>query len=187
MAAARRPPLELPDPPIATDTYVLRPWTGSDVDALVTAWNEPNIAAATAVPDPADTETARRWIAGETERRDRGLALDLVIADPHRLERVLGEAGVVVTDAERGWAELGWWLLPGARGRGIASRAVARFATHLLDTTDLQRIYARIPATNTASPGVARRAGLVRAGRTANDTDVWVRDRTPRTPSRAPC
>lgn len=175
-----QPVLETPEPPIATERFSLRLWgsASSDAAALTRAWNDPTIADGTAVPSTPDTATASRWIEGEIERRRRGLALDLVVADPTAPEQVLGEVGVVVADRARGWGELGWWLFPEARGRGIAAGAVELLARHLLAETTLRRLFARIPADNSASQRVAERAGMTEVGRTDDGVHVWVRDRT---------
>jgi len=174
-----RPPLPLPDPPLRGPDHLLRPWGGhpGDAAALARAWQSPDLAARTRVPEGADEATARRWIGGEAARRDAGAALDLVLADPDAPATVLGEVGLVVVDAERGWAEVGWWLLPEARGRGRASAAVDGLAGWALAHLALRRLFARIPADHPASAAVARRAGFTRVGVAAGGVEVHVRDR----------
>src|SRR4029077_5504332 len=89
-------PLPLPDPPLADDAGRMRPWGANDVGALVDAWSDEEIQRWTRVPERRGEPDALRWIAAEGLRRERGLALDLVIspADQHDAT-VLGEVGMV--------------------------------------------------------------------------------------------
>lgn len=174
----------LPTPPIHSTRLLLRAWRPEDASALVHAWTLPDIVAGTAVPDDPTPETAERWIAGWDERRSRGIALDLVVTPAAEPDRLLGEVGLVLVHPDRGWAEIGWWLLPEARGRGHASEAVRALANAALTDTGPVRLFARVPAHNHASERVARTAGLALTGRTEDGTGVWVRDRPD--PSTAP-
>jgi RimJ/RimL family protein N-acetyltransferase len=172
-------PFGLPWPPLIRDRSTLRPWGASDHDAraLASAWAEPDIARWCKVPADHDEAAAARWIATEGERRDAGLALDLVIAEPGRTEVVLGEVGLVVVEPEKRWAELGFWLFPGARGAGRASSAVTGFADWVLATLTIDRLFARVSAENPAAGRVVERAGFTLAGTLPDETLVWVLDR----------
>src|SRR5881409_666627 len=101
----------LPDPALTDDVVRLRPWGAADVDALVAAWTDPEIRRWTRVPEQRSAPDALRWIAAEQLRRDRGLALDLVVApaDPDD-PTVLGEVGMVPLAGGPSRAELGWWV-----------------------------------------------------------------------------
>jgi RimJ/RimL family protein N-acetyltransferase len=70
--------------------------------------------------------------------------------------------------------ELGWWLHPDARGRGLAGRAVARVADHVFETLDVQRVTAFVAVENTASRAVAERLGFRLYG--IERYGAWVRD-----------
>jgi RimJ/RimL family protein N-acetyltransferase len=63
------------------------------------------------VPPDSSPAGARRWIAGESERRRRGLALDLVVS-PLDDDLVWGVVGLRGFDAAVRRAEIGWWLAP---------------------------------------------------------------------------
>jgi len=170
-------PLPLPDPPIGTDRWTLRPWSERDARALHRAWLEPSIATATAVPEDPSPERARHWISGQAVRRQRGAALDLAIvtlAEGQGADQVLGEIGIAIVDSTRRWAEVGWWLFPEARGAGIAGDVLARFASRITPAANLVRLFARIPITNTPSERVAGRAGFDRIGITDDDLGIWV-------------
>jgi RimJ/RimL family protein N-acetyltransferase len=95
-----------------------------DAAALAAAWTDPEVARWTAVPGAHDPAAAARWIAGDPDRWAGGLAVDLVIGSPVDGGRaVLGEVGLAHFDAA-GRAEIGFWLAPSARGRGLATAAV---------------------------------------------------------------
>ena len=131
-------------------------------------------------PVPPDTSPtgARRWIAGELQRRRRGLALDLVVS-PVGGDLVWGEVGLRGFDPAVRRAELGWWLAPGARGRGVAAAAVDLVAAWSLGAPlGLRQVWARIDPANRASADVAAAAGFHRLG-AAGGADIWSREALP--------
>jgi ribosomal-protein-alanine N-acetyltransferase len=154
----------------------LRQWRDDpgDVAALVAAWRDPSVVGANPIPADVAPAAARRWIAGESERRRCGLALDLVIS-PFDDDLVWGEVGLRRFDTVVRRAEIGWWLAPGARGRGAASVAVDLVATWALSPPlGLRQVWARIGSDNAASARVAAGAGFRLLG-TAGGGEVWAR------------
>jgi [ribosomal protein S5]-alanine N-acetyltransferase len=140
----------------------------------VAAWLDPSVAGVNPVPADRSPGAARRWIAGESERRLRSLALDLVIS-PYDGDIVWGEVGLSRFDAAMRRAEIGWWLAPEARGRGVAAPAVDLVATWALaEPLGLRQVWARIDPDNAASSGVAAAAGFRLLGRTGGG-GVWAR------------
>jgi ribosomal-protein-alanine N-acetyltransferase len=67
---------------------------------------------------------------------------------------------IVADDAPVG--ELSYWLVPAARGRGIASAAVEAMMELVASTTDLRSVVLDVEVTNPASQGLARRVGAQR-------------------------
>jgi RimJ/RimL family protein N-acetyltransferase len=153
--------LPLPDPALNDGIIRLRPWTVHDVDALVAAWADEEIRRWTRVPEQRGPADALRWIASEQLRRERGLALDLVIspADPADAT-VLGEVGMVPLAGGPSRAELGWWVGAPHRRRGVATRAVGLFGGWLRDELELTDLFAEVDTDNPASVWVAEAAGL---------------------------
>jgi RimJ/RimL family protein N-acetyltransferase len=153
--------LPLPDPPLSDGVVRLRPWGAADVPALVDAWADEEIQKWTAVPPQRDSAAALRWIASEQLRRDRSLAIDLVVS-PADLDdaTVLGEVGLVPLAGGPNRAELGWWVAPAHRRHGIATRAVGMFATWARDVVGFTDLFAEVHADNPASLWVAESAGL---------------------------
>jgi RimJ/RimL family protein N-acetyltransferase len=161
----------------------LRGWRDDpdDVAALAAAWRDPSVASANPVPADRSSAGARRWIAGEPERRSRGLALDLVIC-PYGGDSVWGEVGLRGFDPAVRRAEIGWWLAAEARGRGVAATAVDLVATWALGPSlGLRQVWARIQPANQASVRTATAAGFHRRGAAAA-TDVWSREAIPNGP-----
>ncbi len=180
-APPARAPIPLPWPPIIREKAALRPWgaTPADAGALASAWADPDIARWCAVPAARGEDDAARWISGEGARRDSGLAMDLAITQPGESETVLGEVGFVVVEPQQGWAEIGFWVAPSARGEGRASSAVDAFADWVLADLPITRLFARVSKDNPASSVVAQRAHFERAGELPDGTLVWVLDRVP--------
>ena len=163
----------------------LRRWRDDpgDVAALVAAWRDASVAGTNRVPADASPARARRWIAGESERRLRGLAVDLVIS-PVDDDPVWGEVGLRGFDMAVRRAEIGWWLAAEARGRGVAAVAVDLAATWALGPPlGLRQVWARIGRDNAASARVAATARFRRLG-SAGTTEVWSREAIPNGPPR---
>lgn len=153
--------IPLPDPPLADGVVRLRPWVADDAPALLAAWQDDEIRRWTAVPSEPTLAQAQRWIAGDTGRRERGLALDLVVApcDEHAPATVLGEVGLVPLAGGPNRAEAGWWVAPDHRRQGIATRAVTLFAHWVAGSLGFE-LFASVDADNPPSIWVAESAGL---------------------------
>lgn len=169
----------LPAPPLvdAARGLVLRPWRSSDALALATAWAVPDIAAQATVPGVGTVANAERWIAGAPARRGVGMSLDLVVG-PLGGDEVWGEVGLTrlrltAGDAVRDEVEIGWWVLPGHRRRGVATAAAGLLARWALAELDAPRLVARIERGAEGSEGVATRVGLRRRARLDATRDLW--------------
>lgn len=176
MLVARFP---LPAPSLVDPVrgIVLRPWRPADALALATAWAVPDIAAQATVPGVGTVANAERWIAGAPARRSIGMALDLVVG-PLGGDEVWGEVGLAPlrltsAGAIRDEVEVGWWVLPGHRRRGVATSAAGLLARWALAELDVTRLVARIERGATGSEAVATRVGLRRAGALDVTRDLW--------------
>jgi RimJ/RimL family protein N-acetyltransferase len=104
-----------------------------------------------------------RALAGEFPAiLERGLLLPLLVADAETGE-VYGGGNLHNFNWAHGQAEIGYWLLHDARGRGIATRT-ARFLAEHGFSLGLERIEARVFVGNDASERVLERAGFTREG-----------------------
>jgi RimJ/RimL family protein N-acetyltransferase len=153
--------LPLPEPPLADEGLRLRPWTTADAPALAAAWADPEIACWTGVPPVRDVAAALRWIEGDARRRAAGLSLDLVVEEAGAVAgEVAGEVGLVGLEQGRQRGEVGWWIGPDHRGRGLATRAVRLLVGWALGPLGVGVLEARCHPDNPASGGVAEAAGF---------------------------
>jgi RimJ/RimL family protein N-acetyltransferase len=162
-------PLPLPDPPLSDGDLHLRPWALADAPVLAAAWEDPEIARWTGVPHRCQVDDAARWIRADADRRARGLSLDLVaVVD----DAIVGEVGLSAIDRPRRTGEIGWWVAPHRRGRGLATRAVALVAEWAVTELSIDEVVARCHVDNPASSGVARAAGFWPVG-AADPYRLW--------------
>lgn len=157
----------------------MRPWRNveSDANALVAAWNDPEVSRWTAVPGRTGLADATRWIEGADKRRESGIAIDLVITSVHDDQQVLGEIGLVVVDPARRWVELGYWTAARHRGQGHASTGLELLTDWTLGALEARLCYARTHPDNPASARVAASAGYDHNGDLPDGAEVWVRQR----------
>lgn len=179
------PPLPLVHPDAG---LALRRWRPADASALARAWADGEISGPERVASDDAAAVAARWIRGWDARLAADLSVDLVVG-PIDSAEVWGEVGLVrlrlrtgaspedPAGTERTVWELGWWLTPSQRGRGLAVPAVALLLGWLDHVAPGVPVVARIRPANVASARVATRLGLVRRGAFDDQHDLWVRPR----------
>lgn len=140
---------------------VLRPWRDSDVPALVTACQDPEIARWVAIPVPYEPADARAFIDESASMRRDGSGAAFAIVDPAD-DRLLGAVSRFGPDGHQ--ATLGCWVVREARGRGIGTRALRAVADWTFATTPVIRLDAYIMVGNTTSERMTERAGFQREG-----------------------
>jgi RimJ/RimL family protein N-acetyltransferase len=126
-------------------------------------------------PAPYTLDDALTYVERRKELAASGQCVTWAIADPGD-DRILG------TVLWFNWTpgvecELGWWLHPDARGRGLATRSVRLAVGHVFETLGVRRVTAFAAVENTASRRVAetvgfRLYGIERYG--AQVRDDWV-------------
>jgi RimJ/RimL family protein N-acetyltransferase len=142
-------------------SVVLRRWRSGDADEVTMACQDPQIARWTLVPTPYSRADAELYLAGEAARWERGLP-GLAAVDP-TTGQLLGSFGVVQADAEEG-PEVGYWVAPWARGRGIATDALRALCRWLLDEQAAPRVRWKAEVGNIASLRTAEAVGFVVEG-----------------------
>jgi ribosomal-protein-alanine N-acetyltransferase len=152
-------PLAYPDPPLADDVVSLRPWLVTDLATVVEASRDPYIPKVTSVPTPFAKGAGLRWLERQDIRSRSGLGVSLAIAETGSDEAV---GAVVLMHRGRGVHGLGYWLLREARGRGLASRAVALVVDWALAQPAVAELEALVEPWNEASIRVVERAGFWR-------------------------
>jgi ribosomal-protein-serine acetyltransferase len=105
---------------------------------------------------------AARWISGQAEARDNGLAFEFVITGGNG--RLLGGCGVNQINKLYRIANLGYWVRSSEAGRGVATQAAKDVAAWAFANTDLERLEIVVAVGNTASQAVAVKAGGFREG-----------------------
>jgi RimJ/RimL family protein N-acetyltransferase len=136
------------------EVVLLRPFETDDVPAIVAACRDPEIPRWTSVPSPYTEADALHWLESDEEET-------LAIVDRSTGE-LLGSIGVRTFDD--GVGEVGYWVKREARGRGVATRALALVSQWALGGKELVRFQLRADVENEASQRVAEKAGFVREG-----------------------
>lgn len=130
---------------------------------MVTACADPSVQRFTRIPAAYGEAHARAFIDGAPGRRERGESLELAVAGAGD-DRLLGAIGLVMDRHDAGRAEVGYWVAPWARNRGIAGRALVLLSGWALDPGGLARLDLHASVANAASIRVAERCGYVREG-----------------------
>jgi ribosomal-protein-alanine N-acetyltransferase len=155
-------PIETPVEGISDDVIRLRLRTDADNPAIIAACRDPDIVRFTRVPESYDESTAAEWAAESKRQREAGTGLHLVVAEIDG-DELLGSIGLRVAPGE-GRCDLGYWLAPRARGRGVTTRAVLLLSRWAFDNLPVERIEITIEPENVASRAVAERAGYTFEG-----------------------
>lgn len=157
------------EPVVLTDGMVrLRAWEPQDAPAVFAACQDREIARFAPIPQPYTLASAEEFIAARGMDWKGELQRSFAITDA-----ISGELLGAIARYQRAEhrAEFGYWLAPGARGRGIATRALRLIADWSLEQ-GLIRLELFTHPENDASGRVAERAGFVREGvRRAWDLD----------------
>ncbi|MGN6781162.1 MAG: GNAT family N-acetyltransferase [Marmoricola sp.] len=147
----------------------LRPLADGDEPLVVETCNDPvSRRWMRQLPDPYLPEHARTWIGRQRLGVATGQAVVWAIADPAS-DALLGVVNLFSLDEEDGQAELGYWVHPAARGRGVATAGARAAVRHgLLPTEDggmgLLRVHAVAALANEPSCRALRSAGLREVG-----------------------
>jgi RimJ/RimL family protein N-acetyltransferase len=146
-------------PVIEGDGFRLRPVREEDAPRIQEGTAEPEAARWLGhKPAPYSMDDARAYVQRRREHEATGQALTWAIADPDD-DRILGT--VLWFDLVPEVAcELGFWLHPDVRGRGLATKASALALDTIFDTLGVKRVRATVAVENRASRAVIERLGL---------------------------
>ena len=149
--------LSFPEEGLAFDDLVLRLPNAEDLQGLAAAFAAGELSEAENISPFRPDE-----LAGLPGFVPNGQLARLVVADAHS-GVTLGGGTLHHLDAERGIIEIGYWLYPRARGRGIATKVARALAEHAF-TIGVQRVTAYVSVGNRESERVLERAGFTREG-----------------------
>jgi RimJ/RimL family protein N-acetyltransferase len=155
------PRLSAPAEGIGAGDLHLRTPQPEDVDGLAPAFSDPELRDAGNLPAFGRAELAANLDElpklAETGRLLPLVAVDVATGD------VVGAGMLHHLDAERRIVEIGYFVLPGARGRGFATTIARTLAEHAF-RLGIERVAAYVNVGNTASERVLERAGFTREG-----------------------
>jgi RimJ/RimL family protein N-acetyltransferase len=155
--------LPLPDPPLADDAVLLRPYRREDVPNLAAACGDPEIPRFTTIPSPYTEVDAREFIARcEIDRRS-GRELALAVVEPGD-GPLLGGCGLARFEWEERRVEIGYWVAREVRRRSIGTRTVGLLSRWALSDLGMERVELLTDPANEASMRLAERAGFTREG-----------------------
>jgi RimJ/RimL family protein N-acetyltransferase len=150
-------PFELP-----AGDLLLRPWRKDDVDALWAAAQDPALQRWNETGSGSRGEAAARLARRLDWSRGDHASFAVVGAFGGEL---LGSVSLHSIDRAMGDAEIGYWTVASARGRGIAVRAVLAVCGWAFPVLQLDRIELFHAVENVASGRVAAKAGFTLEGR----------------------
>jgi RimJ/RimL family protein N-acetyltransferase len=154
-------PLDLP---LSAGDFTVRPFKLSDVDAIKAAGNDVDITRHTFMPPAADEDVARQWLSRAVHGWEHGVARLAIVPSSAGDDRCVGQIGLVLADHPTGNAEAVYWLLPEARGRSWAARALRLVSDWGFESLGLERIAVLVDLDNPASQRTAEKAGFTREG-----------------------
>lgn len=142
------------------DELTLRPWSADDAAAVVEAYRSPEIQRYHFRHYETEDE-ALAWIVGANEgwTTERSANWAVVGVDD---DVVRGRVSIYL-HLEDGHGEVAYWVLPWARGLGVATRACRR-ATAWAHEIGLHRVQLEHSTENVASRKVALRSGFIHEG-----------------------
>lgn len=161
---AERRVLELPSEPLRGERVLLRRLAERDIPAYAAAFrDDPALGADAGDEVDPDEATVRRRLAEADEYLESAKGIEFVVTEP-------GDDVLLGTVVLHSWswrherAEVGFWLAPAARGRGIATEAVGLVLDWAFQAYGLHRIEIETLPTLAPVRALAERLGFTVEG-----------------------
>jgi RimJ/RimL family protein N-acetyltransferase len=138
----------------------LRAWREDDADAALEAMLDPE----TRLWNAGWVNTREDAVYWLERRREWGADHASWAVEDAGTRRLLGSVSVHSIDREANDAEIGYWTVPGARGRGVAALAVDAACRWAFAELPVDRIELCHAVENAASGRVAEKAGFIYEG-----------------------
>ncbi|GHJ42681.1 acetyltransferase [Catellatospora sp. TT07R-123] len=136
---------------------LLRPWEAADVPVFLAAYQDPAIRT-WHTRQPRSEDDVRAWFAQYEQAwaQETGASWAVTRAGGE----VLGRIALGSLNLDDGDAGCGYWVLPAARGAGVATRALAALSAWALGEAGFHRLHLDHSTRNHASCRVAVKAGF---------------------------
>lgn len=141
----------------AAGGLLLRPWEPSDAPAFLAAYRDPEIQH-WHTRHPASAEQVREWF--DQYRQAWVQETGASWAVTRGGGEVLGRIAIGGLNLDDGVAGCAYWVLPAARGAGVAARALTALSAWALGEAGFHRLQLDHSTRNTASCRVAGKAGF---------------------------
>jgi [ribosomal protein S5]-alanine N-acetyltransferase len=172
--------MALPSPTLHTGRLRLRPFAGTDADALFALQSNAHVLRYWDAPPWTEHARAERFIDACQRMSDEGSGARLAIDRLSDMSFV-GWCSVTRWNQDFRSAALTYCLDDAAWGHGYATEAAGALLQWAFDTLDLNRVQAEVDTRNAASARVLERLGFVREGTLREDcvvngevSDSWV-------------
>ncbi|WP_432022355.1 GNAT family N-acetyltransferase [Streptomyces parvus] len=147
--------------PVAGGGLLLRPWERADARAFLSAYEDAETRR-WHTHRPSTVAQVEEWFVRYRQDWEREKGCHWAVARDSG--EVLGRMALRGVDFEDGVANAAYWVLPAARGAGIASRALAAVSAWALDDIGFHRLELDHSTRNDASCRVATKAGFLLEG-----------------------
>jgi [ribosomal protein S5]-alanine N-acetyltransferase len=143
---------------------ILRPLLGEDADDYAAAFvQDPDLGRLLGIEEDPDGQAVRGTVERQSDHAGEDKAVELAIADPVSRE-FWGALLLHQVNWHHRRCEVGFWLIPEQRGRGIATRAVSLAVSWVFADLEMVRMEMNTTPENPAVPALARRLGFAQEG-----------------------
>jgi len=149
---------------LGDDHVILRPMHTDDAAAYAGAFqDDPDLGRLLGIEADPDEASVRERIEAQAQRAEDTNFVQMAIADA-ATDSFWGAMIVHSLHEQHRRGELGFWVVPAQRGRGVGSRAVALTLSWLFEELDLLRVEMTTIPENQVVPALAQRLGFKQEG-----------------------
>lgn len=158
-------------PTLTVDELVVRPWKASDAGGVTAAYRDPDIQRWHA--RAMTSSEAVEWVLSWRERWSAETRAEWAIVSEGQL---VGRVGFRELNLVEGLGEAAYWVMPAARGRGVAARALTAVTEWMFEHAGFHRMELFHSTQNSGSCRAATKAGYDYEGTARSKTlhaDGW--------------